>query len=68
MCFFSLEGYLEHIKITHLSKFRLDYVHFSLSNVLSLNLTFPQIDVTGYYDVNGKIGEMFHLFGKGPFW
>lgn len=63
-----LDGYLEEVQIRHLSKFRLDHVDYNLSNLLVLNLTFPKLDVTGYYEIKGKIGKLFSLQGKGPFW
>ncbi|XP_065169521.1 uncharacterized protein [Atheta coriaria] len=64
----ALNGYLENVEIRHLSRFRLDYVEYDLNNRLFLNITFPLLYITGKYDIKGTFGDMFTIFGKGPFW
>lgn len=65
---FRLQGYVENIEVTQLSKFRIDHVAYSLQNILTLNLTFPQNDIKGYYDVKGHFGKRYNVYGHGPFW
>ncbi|XP_060524131.1 uncharacterized protein LOC132700668 [Cylas formicarius] len=67
-----LKGKAENLTIKHISKFQVDKEKFTdLGNLrfkLDLNLTFPRIRVTGLYDVQGKIGNNFVVYGAGPFW
>ncbi|XP_017779581.1 PREDICTED: uncharacterized protein LOC108564893 [Nicrophorus vespilloides] len=64
----SLKGFLEHIEIKHLSRFKLDYVEYDLNNILTLNLTFPFLDIHGDYDIKGYFGSRYRIYGNGPFW
>lgn len=67
--FFSLTGTLEHINVRQLSKFRIDYVDFGLTTLkLVLNITLPYLEVNGKYDMDGMIGDLFKIYGDGPFW
>ncbi|XP_050308931.1 uncharacterized protein LOC126745225 [Anthonomus grandis grandis] len=67
-----LKGKAENLTIRHISKFKVDKERFTdlgqFRFKLDLNLTFPQIAVTGNYKVNGKVGRSFIIFGEGPFW
>ncbi|XP_025830697.1 uncharacterized protein LOC112904584 [Agrilus planipennis] len=61
-------GYARDIEVRHLSRFKLDHISLNLQNRLSFNITFPYLKVIGFYEINGNVGDMFRIFGKGPFW
>lgn len=67
-----LQGRAENLTIRHISKFQVDKERFTdLGNFrfkLDLNLTFPYIQVTGKYKVDGQVGRRFIIYGDGPFW
>ncbi|XP_022905917.1 uncharacterized protein [Onthophagus taurus] len=65
----SLQGYVEDVRVRHLSKFRLDDLNYDMpTKKLVLNLTFPNLDIDGFYDITINVGQSFTIFGKGPFW
>lgn len=61
---------MQDIIVRQLSKFRIDRVNVSVSNglVVSLQITFPYVEVNGKYDITGIIGDLFQIYGDGPFW
>lgn len=60
---------MDKLKIEDLSRFILNDVSYQLIGAkLHINMSFPTIRVTeGFYEVDGIIGDLFKLFGKGPF-
>ncbi|KRT85933.1 hemolymph juvenile hormone-binding protein, partial [Oryctes borbonicus] len=65
----TLVGFVDDVKVKYLSKFRLDHINYKMSqSILELNITFSQLDIKGYYDIDGQVGEMFKFYGKGRFW
>ncbi|KAF5274641.1 hypothetical protein FQA39_LY17157 [Lamprigera yunnana] len=63
-----VDGQMENVEIRRLSEFTIDYANWDFKHQLALNLTFPQIDVTGFYVIDAKISKMVTVYGKGPFW
>ncbi|XP_066138148.1 uncharacterized protein [Euwallacea fornicatus] len=67
-----LKGKAENLTIRHISKFKVDKERFTdlghFRFKLDLNLTFPYVKVNGDYDIDGKIGRGFAIYGQGPFW
>lgn len=63
------KGTLDKLKIEDLSKFKLNDVTWKyIGSKLHINVSFPTIKVThGFYDIDGIIGDLFKLYGKGPF-
>lgn len=50
-----------------LSKFQLQDIDINLPKI-RLNITFPYVEVNGFYDINGVFGDLFRLYGDGAFW
>lgn len=51
-----------------LSTFVVEKAKLSLIGpTIAVNLSFPEIDATGNYNVSGILGDMFTLYGSGPF-
>lgn len=59
---------MENITIHQLSSFIVDQARLSLLGpVIAVNVTFPEIYANGYYNLNGRLGDMFSLKGAGLF-
>ncbi|KAF5301554.1 hypothetical protein FQR65_LT08859 [Abscondita terminalis] len=63
-----VKGNMENVEIRRLSEFTVDYANWDFKHHLTLNLTFPKIDVKGFYVIDAKISKMVKIHGKGPFW
>ncbi|KAK5650548.1 hypothetical protein RI129_001577 [Pyrocoelia pectoralis] len=63
-----VNGEMESVEIRRLSEFKVDYVNWDFKHHLTLNLSFPQIDVVGQYSIDAHISKMIQVYGKGPFW
>ncbi|KAK2585370.1 hypothetical protein KPH14_010046 [Odynerus spinipes] len=51
-----------------LSTFMVDGAKLSLNGpTIAVNLSFPVLDTEGYYNISGIFGDIFTLFGSGPF-
>ncbi|KAB0801993.1 hypothetical protein PPYR_04179 [Photinus pyralis] len=61
-------GQMKNVEIRRLSEFNVDYVNWDFKHHLTLNLSFPQIDVEGQYAINARISKLVRVYGKGPFW
>ncbi|KAG7212627.1 hypothetical protein KM043_012914 [Ampulex compressa] len=59
---------LNDLTISKLSTFVIDKAKLSLVGPsITVNLTFPEIFASGYYNISGILGNMFPLHGAGPF-
>lgn len=67
---YRLSGKIENIVVRQLSKFRIDRLNIGLNNgyQVGLDITFPYVEVNGKYDIDGVVGDMFQIYGNGPFW
>ncbi|XP_066600804.1 uncharacterized protein [Prorops nasuta] len=54
--------------VRHLSTFSIDRAKLSLIGpTISVNISIPEIDASGLYNISGILGNMFPLHGAGPF-
>ncbi|XP_012270843.1 uncharacterized protein LOC105694585 [Orussus abietinus] len=59
---------LDDLTLSQLSTFNVDRARLSLIGpTVTLNISIPTIHATGYYNLTGMLGDMFRLFGSGPF-
>lgn len=63
-----VSGQMKNVEIRRLSEFKVDYVNWDFKHHLTLNLSFPQIDVEGQYAIDARISKLVRVHGKGPFW
>jgi len=64
----TIEGHATNVEIRRLSEFKIDYINWDSRQRLTLNLTFPRVDVKGMYEVHGTISKRVGVYGEGPFW
>ncbi|XP_015601326.1 uncharacterized protein LOC107270648 isoform X2 [Cephus cinctus] len=63
-----VSGFIHNVTVRGASTFIVDYASLSLIGpMVTLNLTVPQLYVVGYYNIKGRIGNMFDIYGNGPF-
>ncbi|KAI4501244.1 hypothetical protein M0802_003617 [Mischocyttarus mexicanus] len=56
------------LTVNELSLFVIENAKLSLIGpTISINLLFPELYATGNYNISGILGDMFMLFGSGPF-
>lgn len=64
---------MDNVRVKKLSTFKLEDVEVVLAQLLppspnvTLYLYFKELDITGDYDIQAEVGELFHVYGKGPF-
>ncbi|KAK4883035.1 hypothetical protein RN001_006354 [Aquatica leii] len=63
-----VKGYMENVEIRRLSEFTVDFANWDFKHHLTLNFSFPQIDVKGFYFIDARISKMVKIYGKGSFW
>ncbi|KAF2893581.1 hypothetical protein ILUMI_12588, partial [Ignelater luminosus] len=63
-----IQGFANKVEVRGLSEFKIDYVNWDSRHRLTLNITFPRIDVNGKYGISGEISRMINIHGNGPFW
>ncbi|XP_077301170.1 uncharacterized protein LOC143921692 [Arctopsyche grandis] len=65
---FRLNGLLEDVKISGLRYFYVDKLELHVLPVQAdLDMTFPALEISGKYNLKGKISRLIPIFGKGKF-
>lgn len=66
---FSAKGFFDNLTISGLSDHESSF--FGSSDGISLeiiDMLFPNISLVGNYNLTGDIGDLFDIYGSGPFW
>lgn len=69
---FSFRGSMWDVTVKNLSAFEVEQLNmsvnvFSLDATLQSTFTWPDIRITGHYNVDGILQDIMTFFGKGPF-
>lgn len=59
---------IEDLELRKLSTFLIDRAKLSLIGpTIAVNISFPEIYASGYYNISGVLGDMYPIYGAGPF-